>query len=109
MPLIVPERPANSGLLYFGVPSLCSRFPGIIQRKSLANIANIPVFRRRRPETGFDQGMRGEVGSDLLIEDGERGVQVLDRPKPFLSVRHGTQALAAQLGRPFYGCFANLL
>jgi hypothetical protein len=28
---------------------------------------------------------------------------------PNLSVRHGTQALAAQLGRPFYGCFANLL
>jgi hypothetical protein len=60
-----------------------SRHEDRIQRKSLANIANIPVFWRRRPETGFDQGMRGEVGSDLLVEDGERGVQVLDRPKPF--------------------------
>jgi hypothetical protein len=29
MPPIVAERPANSGLLQFGVPSLCSRFPGM--------------------------------------------------------------------------------
>jgi hypothetical protein len=29
MPRIVAERPANSGLLQFGVPSLCSRFPGM--------------------------------------------------------------------------------
>jgi hypothetical protein len=29
MPPTVAERPANSGLLQFGVPSLCSRFPGM--------------------------------------------------------------------------------
>jgi hypothetical protein len=36
-----------------------------IRKKSLANTANIPVFRRRGAETGFDHGLRGEVGSLL--------------------------------------------
>jgi hypothetical protein len=36
-----------------------SRHRDRIRRKSLTNTANIPVFGRHRPETGFDHGLRG--------------------------------------------------
>jgi hypothetical protein len=42
-----------------------SRYEYRIRRKSLANTANIPVFGRRRPETGFDHALRGDVGSPV--------------------------------------------
>jgi hypothetical protein len=54
---IAAERPANGGLLQFGIPSLCSRFPGIRVSfgESLWLIPRIFPFSRdcsRRP--GFD-------------------------------------------------------
>jgi hypothetical protein len=55
------ERPANSGLLQFGVPSLCSRLLGMTTefRESLWLTPRIFPFLGDAGETGFDHALRG--------------------------------------------------